>query len=130
MSSNGTFEAGPALFTVDLDILEDKPAVAMATGTTTLTESDRVLEMEAVLEEQTHVYRLATQRALDSGKGTASAYSRHIKRYIQYWSESAVGLQTPAIPVFPITATKVAKFLEYETTRNKVCSLFIFSDSI
>ncbi|KAF8078428.1 hypothetical protein FPV67DRAFT_54136 [Lyophyllum atratum] len=61
---------------------------------------------------------------MTSGKGTESAYARHIKNYIAFWTEDqARRCQDDPLwtimSAHPITVTKAAVFLEYESTRAK-----------
>ncbi len=66
---------------------------------------------------------------MSSEKGTEVAYSRHLKRYEEFWDQDQIRRQSEAhakgetwtmIDPHPITATKVCLFLEFESTRNKV----------
>ncbi|KAF5377311.1 hypothetical protein D9615_006350 [Tricholomella constricta] len=76
------------------------------------------------LQRQSHENRLANQEDSVSGKGTESAYARHIKNYVAFWVEDQARRQEEnplwiAMNAHPITVTKAAIFLEHETTRNK-----------
>jgi len=83
----------------------------------------------AALEIESHATRLAQVKKEQNDKSTGTTYQRHIKRYEQWWLQYQVE-QTAripgwtSIPAFPITAAKVSMFLEYEATREKVCSPF------
>lgn len=78
-----------------------------------------------VLEKDSHRLRLEMVRQEQSGKQTKKTYDRHLKSYRDWWertqAEIAAGdsARVP-LPAFPITATKVAHFLQYESTRGKV----------
>jgi hypothetical protein len=69
--------------------------------------------------------RVRQSKAVQDDSQTGGAYARHLARY-QLWWESDQASRHAAepgympIPTFPVTATKVAMFLEYETTREKV----------
>ncbi|KAJ7839747.1 hypothetical protein B0H13DRAFT_1562455, partial [Mycena leptocephala] len=57
-------------------------------------------------------------------KATPKTYDRHLKSYKTWWdaAELAKVLQNNklvALPAMPIIASKVAMFLQYETTREK-----------
>ncbi|KAJ8523520.1 hypothetical protein ONZ45_g93 [Pleurotus djamor] len=74
------------------------------------------------LEASTHEVRLSLQEDMARGKGTEIAYPRQLKEYEKFWLNDALirRANDPAceiIEAHPITATKVAKFLEHETTR-------------
>ena len=80
------------------------------------------------LDRSTHAHRLEMQDKMMAGKGTGELYARHLKRYSEFWAttnETRVAQSPPeiAIPPHPITAAKVAEFLSFEATRNKVGSL-------
>ncbi|KAJ6482394.1 hypothetical protein DFH09DRAFT_830608, partial [Mycena vulgaris] len=71
-----------------------------------------------------HTNRLAISAAEQSDKGTEPAYLRHFKSYMWWWPmdqsmRKAEDSTWKEIPALPITATKVAIFLAYETTREK-----------
>lgn len=107
----GALAPGTTLYTID-----ETPEEQQAKPTTATAQ-----DTEMSFEDETHAYRLETQQQLDAGKGTAAAYDRHLKRYISFWAEYAVATKTNPVSPFPIIATKVAKFMEQETTRKKVC---------
>ncbi|KAL4257053.1 hypothetical protein AB1N83_013839 [Pleurotus pulmonarius] len=78
----------------------------------------------ASLEEESHANRLAVQADMTQGKGTEAAYGRHVKDYTIFWDDNqamraATDPSYAVIPSFPITATKVAIYLAYATTRCK-----------
>ncbi|KAJ7154430.1 hypothetical protein C8R43DRAFT_885108 [Mycena crocata] len=81
-----------------------------------------------LLEAETHALRLESRAKDQSGKGTGKSYGRHVNSYQAWWDQHEVEkvLKDPrlvAIPALPITAAKVAMFLQYESTREKVCTL-------
>ena len=83
----------------------------------------------SALEEESHQTRLAIQASITSGKGTEVAYSRHVKNYEDWWVQDqgrrmSEDSRWKEIPAHPITAAKVAIFLQYETTRPKVNQLY------
>lgn len=103
---------------------QDEP-VAFSFPKPLATPSSATLSLTA-LEEQTHTNRLAAQQKMVKEKGTNTAYSRHIQNYEKFWTldQARRVEEDPAwtfIPSHPITVTKAAIFLQYETTRSKVC---------
>lgn len=84
----------------------------------------------SVIEKESHEFRQQLQDRMSTDKGTEVAYSKHLQRYEDYWTHDqkwrAVEAQKSGshweiMDPHPITATKVSIFLEYESTRNKVC---------
>lgn len=78
-----------------------------------------------LLEEESHAIQLESQAKEQGDKATSKTYSRHVSRYQDWWnlSEATKISQNPrlvAIPALPITPAKVAMFLQYESTREKV----------
>ncbi|KAF5381020.1 hypothetical protein D9615_004052 [Tricholomella constricta] len=81
----------------------------------------------AVMDLETHRNRLATRDRIICDKGTGDAYPRHVRSYQKFMAQDqAMRVQAnpfwKVIDAHPITATKVAAFLEYETTRPKQTS--------
>jgi hypothetical protein len=103
---------------------QTSPLTSCSTGSTD--GADALKRQSQVLDQQTHATRLALQEQMTAGKGTEAAYARHVKNYIEFWdAHQASRLQDNpmwvVMPAHPITATKVAVFLESESTRCKVC---------
>lgn len=73
-----------------------------------------LLPVESI-EDITHANRLALQAEMTQGKGTELAYPRQVDAYVNYLIANE-----GTIHAFPITATKVALYLEYATKRCKV----------
>ncbi|KAJ6533858.1 hypothetical protein DFH09DRAFT_970435, partial [Mycena vulgaris] len=78
----------------------------------------------ALLESESHALRLQSQAKEQEDKGTFKTYRRHFGSYQIWWdlSEAKKVSQNPhlvAIPALPITAAKVAMFLQYESSREK-----------
>lgn len=71
------------------------------------------------LESRTYKTSLQLKEGMSEGKGTAAAYRRHFQNYASFIAEKHSNLYA-----IPITATKVALFLELETKRPKVRSVF------
>lgn len=69
------------------------------------------------IEDITHANRLALQAEMTQGKGTELAYPRQVDAYVNY-----MVINSPGVVAFPITAAKVALYLEYATKRCKVYS--------
>ncbi|KAJ8488942.1 hypothetical protein ONZ45_g13777 [Pleurotus djamor] len=90
---------------------EISPSAEATTLDDDLDLADPYLELEA----QTHTRRLELRAEMISGKGTEVAYSRHLRNYEAFWASQA----HLNILAMPITATKVAHYLEYESTRAK-----------
>jgi hypothetical protein len=87
-----------------------------------------------IIDQETHNARLAIQAEVRSEKGTDPSYTRHLKNYeIFTIDDQARRLENdPAWQVMnphPITASKAALFLGYETTRPKV-PIYVFSACI
>lgn len=77
------------------------------------------------LDDESHLNRLALQREMVEGKGTEEAYARHLKSYAAFWDmfqaqNMAKDPSWTEVPAHPITAAKVAHFLQHEAQRNKV----------
>ena len=78
------------------------------------------------IDMQAHLNRLALQTKLTEGKGTEDAYPRHIKNYENFWNAYQEGevKKNPNhrwVNAHPIIGAKVSLFLQYDSTRNKVC---------
>ncbi|KAF9030462.1 hypothetical protein BDZ89DRAFT_899198, partial [Hymenopellis radicata] len=77
-----------------------------------------------VLSDQSHETRLALHNAMDADKGTQAAYPRHIKRYKLWWCLDQ-DRRIQADPCWvrissePVMQTKVAIWLQYESSRPK-----------
>lgn len=88
----------------------------------TATELERSLvELERDTHEAVGIIRTHVQGA----KGTGVTYARHVQHYQDFWEvEENLRLDTDPqhalIPVYPITAAKVAKFVMSEMKREKV----------
>lgn len=79
----------------------------------------------ARLEAESHAVRLRQSRAVQNDSQTGPSYARHLTHYRLWWESDqarrhAAEPEYTIIPPFPVTAAKVAMFLEYETTREKV----------
>lgn len=108
--------------------MQPKVIEIKATDATTIQDS-----LSAMVDE-THMNRLSLREEMTAGKGTESAYLRHIKNYEKFMiaDQAARVQQNPlwtSVPAHPITATKAAAFLQHETTRTKV-SCFNLYDPI
>jgi hypothetical protein len=80
------------------------------------------------LESESQKIRLEIRAKEQEDKATPKTYDRHLKSYETWWdaAELAKVLQNNklvALPAMPIIASKVAMFLQYETTRKKVSYL-------
>jgi hypothetical protein len=108
-------------------------AVARVSGGTTSTGSNpsvpspgRVNRSLQLLESQAHTVRLEIRAREQESKATPKTYGRHVNSYQSWWdlSEAAKAIRDPtlaALPALSIIAAKVAMFLQYESTREKVC---------
>jgi hypothetical protein len=90
-----------------------------------LPPSTTLLDSIAAMDNETHANRVSIRESMASGKGTDPAYTRHIRNYEEFMlKDQAARLEENprwiVVPAHPITATKVAAFLAYETTRPKV----------
>jgi hypothetical protein len=77
------------------------------------------------LDSQSHAVRMEIRAKEQENKETPTTYSRHVNTYQAWWdvAETTKVLQNRslvALPALPIIAAKVAMFLQYETTREKV----------
>lgn len=106
------------LYTIDngLDIEESKLDAPILVNDET---------QQHILDAETHNNRLAIAQQMTAGKGTESAYARHMKNYYEFWEADQVERlrRDPfwkPMPAEPITVRNAALFLQYETTRTKV----------
>jgi hypothetical protein len=104
------------------------PSHASPSGTPAPNMSGLELSL-ARLEAESHGVRLQQARQVQGNSQTAGTYERHIKNYETWWTRdqqlrSQMESEYTPIPAFPVTAAKVAMFLQYETTREKVWFLF------
>lgn len=79
----------------------------------------------AALETESHALRLARASKEQNDKSTGKTYMRHVNRYVRWWEayQESQCEDTPSrtpIPAFPITASRAAVYLEYESSREKV----------
>lgn len=85
------------------------------------------------LRLETHVDRAALCAKMAEGKGTETAYARHVRNYEAFWQDdqdkkvTKNPLMKPTAAL-PITATKVCQFLKHEMQRNTVCVVLSFRD--
>lgn len=96
-------------------------------GTIPITSVDASL---ALLDAASHANALVRVNRVQEGKSTGPTYQRHVKRYEKWWNEfqfkeTAHNPNHHQISPFPITATRVAIFLEHETKREKVSNASI-----
>ncbi|KAI0073131.1 hypothetical protein K474DRAFT_261907 [Panus rudis PR-1116 ss-1] len=78
----------------------------------------------ADLELASHNVRREIVEQQQSDKGTSKSYARHVRNYMTWWSlyQQEENEKNPAripIPAEPITAAKVAMFLQHEISRPK-----------
>ncbi|KAF8999025.1 hypothetical protein BDZ89DRAFT_1147866 [Hymenopellis radicata] len=77
----------------------------------------------SLLERDTHETRQRMEKQWMEGKATVDSYQRHFNNYDSYIARlNQENLNRPdwvLVTAHPITRTKVAKFLEYETARTK-----------
>ena len=78
-----------------------------------------------VLQHKAHLNQMELQKRLDDRKGTADAYPRHLKSYVQFWEADQERRATKdpthqKVLAHPIIGYKVSLFLDHETKRNKV----------
>jgi hypothetical protein len=106
----------------------DNPSVA-AIIQSSAAHSSTAPESLSIIEKESHSFRQQLQDSMTMDKGTEVAYSKHLKRYEEYWIDDqkrreaeaqATGGHWESTGPHPITATKVCVFLKYESTRNKV----------
>jgi hypothetical protein len=86
--------------------------------------------VDSIIDQETHANRLAIQAEVVAEKGTDPAYARHLRNYERFIVEDQAArlekdLGWPVMDPHPITAAKVALFLQYETTRPKVSSFLM-----
>jgi hypothetical protein len=85
----------------------------------------------AMLEADSHEVRLEMLKLESNDKTTKKIYERGVGNYCEWWEQNQLKVITGdtrrvAISAFPITAAKVAMFLQHEMTREKkkVCASF------
>ena len=101
--------------------VSDVPTIPALVQTPGRSATNQMISMT----QETHAQRLALEDSMASETGTQTAYARHLKRYETWWISDQTrrreaDSELEFIPPHPITATKVALFLEYETVRPKV----------
>ncbi|THH17357.1 hypothetical protein EW146_g3440 [Bondarzewia mesenterica] len=69
------------------------------------------------LDQSSHAYRMGLVARNQADSETGETYARQLRRYEQWWivfqsSQLTAGLTHAMIPVLPITAAKVTKFLD------------------
>jgi hypothetical protein len=79
----------------------------------------------AKLDSDSHAVRMKQAEIEQKDKQTTKAYLLAVNSYEKWWGMYQDGLRTSdpgytVTPAFPVTAAKVAIFLDYETTRPKV----------
>ncbi|KAJ7312517.1 hypothetical protein DFH08DRAFT_1044630 [Mycena albidolilacea] len=103
--------------TTALVLIEATDLISMDDGPGSTSSSTNLLDPQPALSSPERLLQTVGQR-------TEPAYQRHLKNYLAWWAndQAARTTQDPTwkeVPSLPITATKVAWFLEYETTREK-----------
>jgi hypothetical protein len=111
-----SMDDGPGSTSSSTNLLDLQPA---------LSSPERLQQSMRVLEAGSHELRLRISAQEQSDKGTEPAYQRHLMNYLAWWANdqaarTAQDSTWKEVPSLPITATKMAWFLEYETTREKV----------
>jgi hypothetical protein len=101
----------------ELPWASSEPAVSTCTP--------RTQRSKDILEHDSQQLRLQMVEQEQQGKQTKKTYERHVKSYVRWWeqtqAEIAAGDPTrSALPALPITAAKVAAFLQHERQREKV----------
>ena len=105
------------------------PTSPSAISASTLTQpvTSEVLSLTSLerLEHETQLHRMEQIRLNQESTQTGRSYNRHVQNFEKFWHDSQLERKKtdPSwvhIPLYPITATKVAIFLKYETTRPKV----------
>ncbi|KAI0085603.1 hypothetical protein BDY19DRAFT_996518 [Irpex rosettiformis] len=77
------------------------------------------------LTQETHARAAAQLQSKQDNSQTGRSYSRHVRNYEKFWvreqqTRAAADSTWVDVPAFPITATKVALFLDYEMKRPKL----------
>ncbi|KAF5312044.1 hypothetical protein D9619_002517 [Psilocybe cf. subviscida] len=127
--------SGPLLYTMNTDSdtgeAPDEATVPASSLALSVASSPKLLDSAdaqlSLLAKETHAERLRQQDTDAMEKGTHAAYSRHLREYEDWWDKDQArrvqsGQQSVALLSHPIAVTKVALFLQYETTRTKVGS--------
>jgi hypothetical protein len=88
-------------------------------------DADGMHQSLAELDAASHTFRLAQVENDHKRKGTGTTYDRHVRRYVQFWSQyqAELNLGNPlrvSVPWFPITVANASMFLQHESTREKV----------
>ena len=104
-------------------------SISVSTSASTLTrpvtsEVPSLTSLER-LEHETQLHRMEQIHLNQESTQTGRSYNRHVQNFEKFWHDSQLERKKtdPSwvhIPLYPITATKVAIFLKYETTRPKV----------
>lgn len=89
-----------------------------------------------VLANEVHASHLSRQSEYVSGKSTDKKYQNRVREYLEWWENdqalrcevaSRNGTLWIPVPAQPITATKVALYLDYATTRPQVNQFSLLS---
>lgn len=101
---------------------EPSPASPAASAAVSASQAATSL---AALEHESHVRRAKRVKDMQESNQTSRSYARHVKNYESFFNTDQDqrckndSSWTP-VPAFPVTATKVAVFVEHELTREKV----------
>jgi hypothetical protein len=122
----------PKLYRMDPD---DPPMSSRLSPPLSCT-SGTVHDSLQVLANEVHTSHLSRQSDYVKGKRTDKTYKNRVNAYLEWWeTDQAVrcenarknGASWVTVPAHPITATKVALYLDYVVKRPQVTPIFCFS---
>ncbi|KAF9042549.1 hypothetical protein BDZ89DRAFT_1128464 [Hymenopellis radicata] len=119
----GPLAFGEATLSTASAILPDIRPLLQTSSPSQPISSPTTLVPLSLLERETHETRQRMEKQWMEGKATVDSYQRHFNNYDSYIARlNQENLNRPdwvLVTAHPITRTKVAKFLEYETARTK-----------
>ena len=133
-------EENPALHLLENTKLHcmdpDDPPMSVPLSPRLPCTSGTVQDSLQILANEVHASHLSRQGEYVSGKSTDQKYKNRVREYLEWWENDQVlqcedasknGALWITIPAHPITATKVALYLDYVVKRPQVNSIFCFS---
>ena len=126
-------EENPALHLLENTKLHcmdpDDPPMSVPLSPRLPCTSGTVQDSLQILANEVHASHLSRQGEYVSGKSTDQKYKNRVREYLEWWENDQVlrcedasknGALWITIPAHPITATKVALYLDYVTKRPQV----------
>jgi len=112
----------------------DDPLISLSSLSSTTGTAPSHPDSLRVLADEVHASHLSRQNEYVSGKTTDKKYQNRVREYLEWWEKdqarrceaaSTHGSSWVTIPAQPITAMKVALYLDYASNRPQVCLIFI-----